>query len=238
MPVLGPEDRVIFGADGLRYILDWQVEHDVSDTLLRERLLGALSVLSDGQTLESGELRGLSNHRPLSPMQRIDRLELQAGYPPHRHTWTHGLERDRATVFPALIRRMSELQGSEQRDSELERATIEMGSMLLMGSDEHGNSMLQYIQVQADEIYELGQKGVPIQNRNITSFPLNCGNFALGDELGFDGPNAEQWYVTSVRQFAAPLNTITGFPPFWVDGGRLTGVQYKQSPIAAASLPA
>lgn len=214
-------------------LLDFQVTRPELDTGLREQMLGRYALAHKGTKIPTQDiwLRSWNGRGALPPMQRIDRLEFWSGYPPHRHSWAHGLERNASTEdkFRALIGRMDELRNFEQRDLELEYATIEMGSLLIMHPDENGNMFIQHTQVRAPEVYRT-RNGKPVLDENVIGFSLHWGNFYNGKGAGFTGENADRWFVGDYG-FYAPLDQITEFARPWDDDGRLVGIEYAPQPL-------
>lgn len=235
MAELGESEQLRVAKEGILEALDAQMQQSEFDITTRESLLGTFALLHSGRKLdiERMDMRSWNGQGPLPASQRIDRLEYFSGYPPRRHNWVHGLERFSGSgAFVALIQRMHELQATEQRDLELEQATIEMGSLSLMRPDEHGNMFLQGIQVRSLEVYK-AKEGEPSLDPRAVGFSLQWGRFHYGEGAGFTGDNARRWFVAGSGYYA-PLDAITEFPAHWNDRGALVGTEYAPRPLAIA----
>jgi hypothetical protein len=201
------------------------------DKPLTEKLLGTYALLYTGRRLETTvDEMSLNDGTSLSLLQEVDLLEYRSGYPPHRHEWMHGLDRrNRINSFGALIRRMYELEQSDNRDIELERATIEMGCHLIMSPDEHGSLLLQGMQIRSIEIFRPTDNEPELFSR-VRGIPLNCAQFKIGSDLGFKDENKARWFITSGGSFAQ-LDRITEFLSPWDDEGELRDIEFAPQPI-------
>jgi hypothetical protein len=240
-----PETVIDVAKAEIKTVLDNQTEFDSDETFEgRVRLLSAYSLLSNGESLsgvaiQTQAINGGFTRRQLSKQQRMDAIEVRAGYSPKRHEWIQGVER--SGLFVAFLKRMHELQSQGVRDLELEQATVEIVSPRLMGGDENGNLMLQYMQVRSDEVYVADRVQIvpaptaPQRMEDIVGFPLNCAFFTYGEWVGFEDENAHRWFVMEAQNLLAPLDAITGISSAWDEQKKLKGVEYRPRPLAEAS---
>lgn len=221
-----------------------------SDYATRKHILSAFALISNGKEigyLGTAVINASGNRAEASSVAlQIDILELAADYPLRRHKWLNeAQERQGGGLWAPFLKRMSELQSQPERDLELERATVEMASRFMIGSDEHGNRFLTSHYIRSDEVHESTTpryphkdyrergKFEPMPREDVTGFALGYGRFTYGEWIGFKGENATRWYVTG--DYIAPLDKITDISSDW-DNEHQKSVQteYKKQPLSAA----
>jgi len=165
----------------------------------------------------------LSDHKPLTFQQRLDRGELDAGIPLGRHSWLEKLREKAdaggtrllpASILEGTIIRLNELSTLPENDIELEQATIEVGYMLAHGSDYDGNPFT-FIPVKASEGFFTSAKEEERDPRElITDIEVRgtYGRWHLGASAGFADENANRWFISSWEKdgsYLVPLDAIT-----------------------------
>lgn len=157
------------------------------------------------------EGKRLCDREPLSPEQVFDIFELNSGRGLSRHEWLQellestplGENYSQTDVLRAMLARMAELTSEEERDLELEAATVEMGFRFTSSTDIDGNPF-SFHWVRATESFEAVSKTRhmdSVRTREMEpSDIVGIGHiyafYEFGGNIGYTGANADRWFIS------------------------------------------
>jgi hypothetical protein len=164
----------------------------------------------------------ISDHNPITLEQKLDRAELDAGIRLSRHAWLESLRQETeaaerlspAQVLEATIARVGELSALDERDLELEQATVEMGFMFAHRSDYDGNPFT-FIPVKATEGFVSkgqGAKQTPLEEVKDLTLRGTYGRWHLGGSIKLGEQHSNRWFISSWENdgaYLVPFDAIT-----------------------------